>query len=152
MRERIINIPRYLVYSWDNCTSTGIAWNNNGLSSWRMMAVTTRSAPTTSKESSATAHRHSTLSEYYAVTASTPPVSRPSSHLSLYRSYLLTYFLIYLLVLFDVYTTLSAVGVLKVLDHASEARCPLNYDNAMVSDSSNGRRRHLFGDHGTMWH
>ena len=41
-------------------------------------------------------------------------------------------------VLFDVHTTPSAIGVLQWLDHASGTRCPLNYDNAILSGSSNG--------------
>ena len=40
-------------------------------------------------------------------------------------------------VLFDIHTTPSAVGVSQQLDHACGTRCPPNYNNATVSESSN---------------
>jgi len=54
-------------------------------------------------------------------------------------------------VLFNVHTTPSAIGVLQLLDHACGTRCPPNYDNATVSESSNGHWKRTFGDHLALW-
>ena len=45
-------------------------------------------------------------------------------------------------VLFDIHTTPSVIGVSQRLDHACGTRCPLNYDNVTLFNSSDGCCRH----------